>query len=119
MPSPKNRRPRQFSPSFKAQIVAACQQPGASVARVSQAHAINANIVHRWLREHQHGVQWYDMTGRQPRKGYTAEFKRRIVEQCLQPGARVTEVACAHHISANTVHEWVATRRAQTPEIDD
>lgn len=33
---------------MKAQVVAACDEPGASVAKVAMAHGINANVVHRW-----------------------------------------------------------------------
>lgn len=42
---------REYSAELKAQVVQACRQPGASVASVAMAHGINANIVHRWLRE--------------------------------------------------------------------
>ena len=41
---------RRFSKAFKAKIVAACQQPGASVAGVALANGLNANLVHRWRR---------------------------------------------------------------------
>jgi transposase len=36
---------------LKAAIVDACRQPGASVAAVALEHGINANLVHRWLRQ--------------------------------------------------------------------
>ncbi|NMM76918.1 hypothetical protein B2J88_23910 [Rhodococcus sp. SRB_17] len=42
---------RYYSPELKTQVVAQCQVSGASVAGVALAHGINANIVHRWLRE--------------------------------------------------------------------
>ena len=42
---------REYSAELKTQVVQACRQPGASVAGVAMAHGINANIVHRWLRE--------------------------------------------------------------------
>ena len=42
---------REYSAELKAQVVQACRQPGASVASVAMVHRINANIVHRWLRE--------------------------------------------------------------------
>jgi transposase len=32
---------------MKAQVVAACNVRGASVAKVAMAHGINANVVHR------------------------------------------------------------------------
>ena len=43
---------RFYSPELKLQIIGACAQPGASIAGVALQHGINANIVHRWLREH-------------------------------------------------------------------
>ena len=43
---------RVYSTEIKARIAQECHQPGASVAGVALAHGINANIVHRWLREH-------------------------------------------------------------------
>ena len=47
-----NRPTRRFySPEFKTQVTQECRQSGASVAGVALAHGINANIVHRWLRE--------------------------------------------------------------------
>ena len=47
---------RFYSPELKLQVVGACAQPGASIAGVALQHGINANIVHRWLREHSHGT---------------------------------------------------------------
>jgi transposase-like protein len=46
-------RPRRrfYSPEFKTQVMQACRQSGASVVGVALSHGINANIVHRWLRE--------------------------------------------------------------------
>jgi transposase len=43
---------RFYSPELKLQVVTQCGQPGASIAAVALGHGINANIVHRWLREH-------------------------------------------------------------------
>ena len=47
---------RFYSPELKLQVVAACSQSGASIAGVALQHGINANIVHRWLREHSQGT---------------------------------------------------------------
>ena len=44
---------RTYTPEFKAQLVAACQQPGASIAALAGQHGMNANVLHRWLKEHQ------------------------------------------------------------------
>jgi len=43
---------RAYSPELKGRVVAQTRVLGASVAGVALAHGINANIVHRWLREH-------------------------------------------------------------------
>jgi len=41
---------RRFTAEFKARVVAACQQPNASVARIALEHDLNANLVHKWIR---------------------------------------------------------------------
>jgi len=38
---------------FKAELVAACQIPGSSIAAIAGEHGINANVLHRWLKEQQ------------------------------------------------------------------
>lgn len=44
-------RRRRFSREFKAQIVAQCLEPGASVSRISLDNGLNANMVRRWISE--------------------------------------------------------------------
>lgn len=51
------RRRRIHSAEFKAHIVAACCQPGASSASVAMANGINANLVRRWVKEAELGAQ--------------------------------------------------------------
>jgi len=41
-------RRRRYGPELKARVVAECEAPGASVAKVAMVHGINANIVHGW-----------------------------------------------------------------------
>lgn len=48
MTSEKTQSRRHYSAAAKAQVVAECNEPGASVAKVAIAHGINANVVHRW-----------------------------------------------------------------------
>ena len=48
MTSEKTQTRRRYSAATKAQVVAACDEPGASVAKVAMTHGINANVVHRW-----------------------------------------------------------------------
>ena len=47
------RRRRRHSDEFKADAVAACAQPGMSMAAVAMAHGINANLLRRWVHEAQ------------------------------------------------------------------
>ena len=48
MDTENSRKRRRHSAELKAQILAKCAVPGASVAKVAMAHGINANIVHGW-----------------------------------------------------------------------
>jgi transposase len=41
---------RRHTAELKAQVLAECVQPGASVASVALSHGINANVVHKWRR---------------------------------------------------------------------
>jgi transposase len=41
---------RRHSKELKALVLAACDEPGASVAAVAQTHGLNANLVHKWRR---------------------------------------------------------------------
>ena len=47
---------RTYTPQFKAELVAACRQPGASVAAVALQHGMNTNVLHRWLKEWSQGL---------------------------------------------------------------
>ena len=46
---PKSLIRRTHSLEFKTQVLAACRQPGASIAAVALAHGLNSNVVHKWL----------------------------------------------------------------------
>jgi len=49
--APRGRRRRTYSEDFKAQVVAACLQPGVSIAGVALANGLNANLLRRWVKE--------------------------------------------------------------------
>ena len=59
-----SRTHRVYSAQFKAELVATCHQPGVAIAAVARQHAMNANVLHRWLKEHQdsgrHQLQAHD-----------------------------------------------------------
>jgi transposase len=48
---------RRYSEALKAEVMVACDAPGASVAKVAMAHGINANVVHRWRQLAREGGQ--------------------------------------------------------------
>ena len=45
------RRRRHHREEFKQAVIAACCEPGASVAGIAMANGVNANQVRRWMRE--------------------------------------------------------------------
>lgn len=42
---------RAYSAQLKAQVLLQCSQEGASVSGVALSYSLNANMVHRWIRE--------------------------------------------------------------------
>jgi len=46
---PKSSSRRTHGAEFKAQVLAECQQPGASVAAIALAHGLNVNLLRKWL----------------------------------------------------------------------
>jgi transposase len=44
---------RRFDSQAKRELVQACLQPGVSVARMALEHGLNANLLHKWIRQHQ------------------------------------------------------------------
>jgi transposase len=55
MENEESRKRRRYSPELKEQILAECDVPGASVAKVAISHGINTNIVHGWRKLARHG----------------------------------------------------------------
>lgn len=48
---PGRRSRRRHAPEFKLRIIQACQHPGVSIAAVSLANGLNANMVRKWVIE--------------------------------------------------------------------
>ena len=46
----KSKQRRRHSADFKAEVIAACAEPGASVAGVARRYDLNDNLVHQWRR---------------------------------------------------------------------
>jgi transposase len=49
--SMSRRRRRRYSAEFKADVGAACQQPGISMASIALSRGLNANLLRRWVVE--------------------------------------------------------------------
>jgi transposase-like protein len=102
------------SAEFKTRAVMACRQAGASIAGIALANGVNANLVHRWIRERRNGVVWADRDG-----GKFAfcsdEFKRAVVAQCQQPGVSITGVAYSHGLRPARVHKWIKAAKRKPP----
>src|SRR3954469_16483870 len=46
----KSKPRRRHTAQFKAEVIAACSEPGASVAAVARRFELNDNLVHQWRR---------------------------------------------------------------------
>jgi transposase len=46
---PNSQSRRRHDADLKSRVIAACKEPGASVAAVALAHGLNANLVRKWL----------------------------------------------------------------------
>ena len=50
--APAPRRNRRHAPEFKARVIAACLQPGVSIAAIALANGLNANFLRSWVKAH-------------------------------------------------------------------
>ena len=48
---PKTKR-RRYSLDFRLSVLKECESPGSSIAEVARKHELNANLVHKWRRDH-------------------------------------------------------------------
>ena len=53
---PLARRRRRHTEEFKAQVIAACLQPGVSVAAVALANGLNTNLVRLWVKRYRESL---------------------------------------------------------------
>ncbi len=51
MDESKRKTRRRHDSELKASVLAECDAPSASVAKVAMSHGLNANLVHKWRRE--------------------------------------------------------------------
>lgn len=100
---------RVYSAQFKAELIATCQQPGASIAATARQHGMNANVLHRWLREHRLGLH-------QPACNATHVAAPSIAPACVDAAAEPvvnaqparTPTHQAHPVLASAVPAFIA-----------
>ena len=51
------RKRAHYPAAFKAQLLAACAEPGAGTAAIAKAHGLNANLLRRWIAQHRRQTQ--------------------------------------------------------------
>jgi len=66
-------RRRRHSSEFKAEAIAACRQPGVSIAAVAMSRGLNANLLRRWMVEAE-GAQAAAPSIRKPLPGTAETF---------------------------------------------
>jgi transposase len=91
---PKSGPRRRHSAELKAKVVAACDQPGASISGVALAHGLNANLVRKWrsgrgTKRAGMAITPAAVSTAAPRLGPTAEFVAIEMPAPAQAAARV------------------------------
>src|SRR6478735_771715 len=77
---------RRYSKEMKAQVIAQCDLPGASVAKVAMTHGINANVVHGWRKIAREASE---VTVASPREFVPVALEGAGVPRSSEPGIEV------------------------------
>ncbi|MBS7777666.1 transposase [Acidovorax sp. CCYZU-2555] len=97
---------RIYSAQFKAELIAACLQPGASIAATAREHGMNANVLHRWLKEHRLGRHQIDCDMAAP---VGCDIAAHSDDAAAVPVVNAPPVgAPAHHAHASGVPAFIA-----------
>jgi hypothetical protein len=105
--APRTRRV--YSAQFKAELIAACQQPGASIAATAREHGMNANVLHRWLKEHRQGLhQSACDTAHAVACGIAPHCDDAAAEPMADPQPVCAPAHQAHPVPANPVPAFIA-----------
>jgi transposase-like protein len=84
---------RNHSAEFRAQVLAACREPGASVAAIAMRNGLNANVIYRWLRDKPHETQAPLVTATQ-----ASQVTSFLAVQLPQPVAKPVTVTASAEI---------------------
>ena len=89
MEDSKRKARRKHSPELKSRVLLECAQQGASVAGIAQAHGLNANLVHRWLRLAPASAQGRPASGTDERSGAFMAVQLAQPAQASPPAIRI------------------------------
>ena len=99
---------RVYSAQFKVELIAACQQPGASIAATAREHGMNANVLHRWIREHRLGLH---QPGCNTGQAVACDIAAHRDDAAAQPAANAPPVRVPAHLPhASIVPAFIAMK---------
>ena len=116
--APRTRR--SYTAQFKVQLVAACLQPGASIAALAREHGMNANVLHRWRREHRAGMHQCDAGSEASSEQVAQQISTPAPPQLGSPACAVRDVdADVARITPAFVALDLRQSTAQTPHAGE
>jgi len=83
---------RRYDRQAKRELVQACLQPGVSVARIAYDHALNANLLRKWISQYQQQQTQSRVSGHHagPAPAPTPPFIPVVQAAAAPPSARLT-----------------------------
>jgi transposase-like protein len=107
---------RTFTAEFKHQLIQQCQQSDTSVAKVAMQHQVNANLLHKWIRQSRSMVPSLTTPSIPQTDFLPVILHPTPVEQEVRPPP-VSEKKAVAHIRI-PLHEGQGSVRDQMIEID-
>ncbi|WP_180033598.1 transposase [Acinetobacter sp. YH12233] len=115
--APTLKKPRRtFTAEFKHQLIQQCQQPDTSVAKVAMQHQINANLLHKWIRQSRSMVPSLTISSI-PQTDFLPVILHPTPVKQEAPPPPVPEKKATAHIRI-PLHDEQGSARSQMIEID-
>lgn len=51
------------------------------------------------------------------RRTYSKSFKAQIIQECVEPGASIANIALGYSLNANLLHKWIRLHNQETKSI--
>jgi transposase len=81
---------RRYDRQAKSELVQACLQPGVSVARIAYDHALNANLLRKWISQYQQQQSQSRVSGQHAGPAPTPPFIPVVQALAAPPSAHLT-----------------------------